>query len=139
MGTIPHNFETASGKRLYRRHSAEFKQAIVEQSYAPGASVARLAQCHQINANQIFAWRKWARDQRAPAQDGSEHATVFLPITVAKTAGERDDAAPKRTGADRPKAEPIDRIDVTIGAVHLAIHGRPDLTTLRAVLAQLLR
>ena len=82
MCTISHNLETASSKRLYRRHSAEFKQAIVEQSYAPGASVERIAQRHQINANQIFAWHKWAGDQRAPAQDGCEHATVFLPISV---------------------------------------------------------
>ncbi len=56
MGTIPHNFEAACGKRSYRRHSLEFKQSVVEQSYAAGASVARLAQQYQINANQIFAW-----------------------------------------------------------------------------------
>ena len=139
MGTIPHKFETAGGKRRpYRQHSAEFKQSVVEQSYVAGASVARLAQLHQINANQIFAWRKWARDQRASAQAGAEQATVFLPITISETSG-KDDVSPKLSDVDSANAEHSNRIEVTVGAARLAIHGSPDPVTLRAVLTQLLR
>jgi transposase len=139
MGTIPHTFETAGGKRPYRRHSSEFKQTIVEHSYAAGASVARLAQLHQINANQIFAWRKWVRDQRTPAQAGPESAAVFLPITVSQNSGERADALPEQMRADSSDAKLTDRIELTVGAARLSIHGAPDASTLRAVLAQLLR
>ena len=41
----------------YRRHSIEFKRAVVEQSLQPGASVSRLARQHDVNANQIFGKR----------------------------------------------------------------------------------
>ncbi|TXH82111.1 MAG: hypothetical protein E6Q80_15975 [Thauera aminoaromatica] len=41
-----------------RRHTTEFKRAVVKQSRQPGASVSRLAHPHDINAKQIFAWRK---------------------------------------------------------------------------------
>lgn len=136
MGTIPHKFETDLSKRIYRRHTAEFKQSVVEQSYAPGASVARLAQQHQINANQIFAWRKLARDQHARTQSGSEHGAVLLPVTIADEAVE-DATASKMISATH--AQSIGSIEVTIGAARIVIHGRADSLTLRAVLAQLLR
>ena len=142
MGTIPHKFETASGKRSYRRHSTEFKQSVVEQSYAAGASVARLAQQHQINANQIFAWRKWARDQTALAPDSAKDAAVFLPITVIHETDEPTAAATRAgatVGTEMPAVKPAERIEVAIGAARLVIHGAPDAATLRALLAQLLR
>ena len=43
-------------KRQYR--SAELKRQIVEETLAPGASVARVARAHGVNANQVFAWRR---------------------------------------------------------------------------------
>ena len=48
----------------YRRHTIAFKRAVVEQSLQPGASVSRLARLHDINANQIFAWRKAYQEGR---------------------------------------------------------------------------
>ena len=42
----------------YRRHSLEFKRALVEMAMQPGVSVARLAREHGVNANQVFSWRK---------------------------------------------------------------------------------
>jgi transposase len=34
------------------------KRQIVEETLAPGASVARVARAHGVNANQVFAWRR---------------------------------------------------------------------------------
>jgi transposase len=34
------------------------KRRIVEETLAPGASVARVARAHGINANQVFGWRR---------------------------------------------------------------------------------
>ncbi len=64
----------------YRRHSIEFKRAVVEQSLQPGASVSRLARLHDINANQIFAWRK-------AYHEGLLGAAAFVPIILADTDG----------------------------------------------------
>ena len=41
-----------------RRCDEAFKRALVEQTLAPGASVARIAREHGINANQLFTWRR---------------------------------------------------------------------------------
>ena len=116
---------------------------MVEQSYAAGASVARLAQHHQINANQIIAWRKRSRDQRALAPDSAKDVAVFLPITVIDEVGRPTAAAPilraAKVGTDIPAVKAADRIEVAIGAALLVVHGAPDSATLRAVLAQLLR
>ena len=136
MGTTPHKFETDLSKRIYRRHTAEFKQSVVEQSYAPGASVARLAQQHRINANQIFAWRKWARDHQHSVQSGNEQAAVLLLVTVVQESGEHVAASTIPGAAD---ARATGSIEVTIGAARIVIHGRADPVTLRADLAQLLR
>jgi transposase len=46
----------------YKRHPAAFKRAEVEASFAPGASVSRVAREHDINANQVFLWRKLHQD-----------------------------------------------------------------------------
>ena len=41
-----------------RRYDTAFKRALVEQTLAPGSSVARIAREHGINANQLFKWRR---------------------------------------------------------------------------------
>jgi transposase len=46
----------------YKRHPVAFKRAVVEASFAPGASVSRVAREHDINANQVFLWRKLYQD-----------------------------------------------------------------------------
>ena len=52
--------EAASVRRGGRRQrfSLEHKRQMVEATLVPGASVARVARDHGVNANQVFAWRK---------------------------------------------------------------------------------
>jgi len=63
----------------YRQHPLEFKRALVALSLQPGASVARIARDHGVNANQVFSWRRLYNEGRAratasgyPPQRGSE-------------------------------------------------------------------
>jgi len=44
-----------------RRRSVDEKRRIVEKTLEPGASVARVARAHGLNANQVFAWRRQHR------------------------------------------------------------------------------
>ena len=44
-----------STKRIHR--TAEEKRRIVEATLVPGASIARVAREHGVNANQVFQWR----------------------------------------------------------------------------------
>ena len=47
---------------LRRRHSAQLKALVLEQCVAPGASVAKVAMSHGVNANFVHGWRKLARE-----------------------------------------------------------------------------
>ena len=49
--------ELAGAVQRQRRSIAE-KRRIVEETLAEGASVARIARAHGVNANQVFGWRR---------------------------------------------------------------------------------
>jgi transposase len=121
---------TLVGHRRNRRHTEEFKRALVEQSYLPGCSVARLAREHGINANQVFGWRKLFRES------GQKHSgtgtPLMLPVIVTAASLERS------VTTTAPAARPCASLELVVGKARLTVTGNPDITTLRAVLAQLL-
>src|SRR6478735_771715 len=45
-----------------RRYSKEMKAQVIAQCDLPGASVAKVAMTHGINANVVHGWRKIARE-----------------------------------------------------------------------------
>ena len=47
---------------LRRRHSAQLKALVLEQCAVLGASVAKVAMSHGLNANIVHGWRKLARE-----------------------------------------------------------------------------
>jgi transposase len=55
------------------------KREIVAASLAPGASVSVVARRYDVNANQVFSWRKRYPD----GADGSTEVTRLLPVTIA--------------------------------------------------------
>ncbi len=52
----------ASKSEPRRRHSASLKMQVVAECDVPGASVARVAMAHGVNANLVHKWR---REQQA--------------------------------------------------------------------------
>ena len=53
---------TSGGPRARRRWPVAEKRRIVLESFEAGASVSVVARRHDVNANQVFAWRKLYRD-----------------------------------------------------------------------------
>jgi transposase len=53
----------AGGEKRRMRSKAE-RRRIVEETLEPGASVARVARAHGVNANQVFKWRTLYREGR---------------------------------------------------------------------------
>ena len=53
---VPKDRESAVVLKRQRRSIAE-KRRIVEETLVEGASVARVARAHGVNANQVFYWR----------------------------------------------------------------------------------
>ena len=63
-----------------RRRSLEEKRRIVEETLESGASVARVARRHAVNANQVFYWRKKYREGRL----GKGRSSNPLPVAVSE-------------------------------------------------------
>lgn len=76
------------GRRRRRRHSAEFKAAVIQECMRPGVSMAAVALAHSLNANML---RKWVIDaehalppapKAAPRQDDPVIAPTFVPLAL---------------------------------------------------------
>lgn len=113
--------------RKYRHHALAFKREVVEQSLAPTASVAKLAQEHGINANQIFAWRKAYRDGRL--DEGSSGRLIAVQVTDTSQACTRPVPV---NGRDAPK------LSLTVGSAVLEVAGDVSPVLLRAAIDALL-
>jgi transposase len=73
---------TATGRRRNRSWPETLKREIVAASFVPGSSVSEVARHYDVNANQVFNWRKVYRDDpRAAAVPSS--APVLIPVMVA--------------------------------------------------------
>jgi transposase len=127
--------ESAEAKvaRKYRRRTPEEKRRIVEETLSSGRSVAEIARVHEVNANQVFDWRRQYLEGRLnpTAQDSA------LPPVVVHEPGndtiEEPVAEPER---ETPASGTI-CVHLTRGDIH--IEGRVDADTLRMVIECLSR
>jgi transposase len=111
-----------------RRHPMEEKRRIVEETLKPGASVARVARAHGINANQVFTWRRLYRQGLLERASGK--AAELLPVHIIEEANQ---AARSRSASRTP----LGLIQVELPKGHLRINGRVDIDALRVVLEKL--
>jgi transposase len=103
---------------------------VVEETLEPGASVAKVALRHGVNANQVFQWRRLYRDGKlgtAPA-----NAIKLLPVSVSED-------------EPLPMSEPVPVAPPSSGAIHIelpgevriSVEGSVDPAVVRAVLKSL--
>lgn len=112
------------GKRRYR--SALERQRIVEETLQPGASVAIIARAHEVNANQVFCWRKLYRQGQLEAK---LNPAELLPVRISdNTRGDIRKLAKKEAGG---------AILIELGNARVRIEGAPDPTSIRATLTAL--
>ena len=64
--------EVITGPARRRRWSTDRKLRIIEESYAPGASVSEVARRHGVAANLLFRWRKLLADGGTAAVGSDE-------------------------------------------------------------------
>ena len=62
-----------------RRYGAGVKAQVQAESDEPGASVAKIAMAHGINANVVHRWRQLARKSPVAIKPGN---SVFVPVTL---------------------------------------------------------
>lgn len=122
----------AAPKTLKRRkYSIAEKRRIVEESFQPGSSVARVARAHEINANQVFSWRRLYQRGRLGGNVRPAPAAELVPVTITDTP-----AAP--LPAPTPSSLPAGMIQLQLPRGRLRIEGAVDPHALRIVLECLL-
>ena len=80
MSTKPVMGTTGTGLRRNRSWPEALKREIVAASLAPGSSVSVVARQYDVNANQVFSWRKRYRDDGRHLSGPS--AAQLIPVIV---------------------------------------------------------
>ena len=125
---------SATARGHYRQHPLEFKRALVALSLEPGASVARIARAHGVNANQVFSWRRqYQRGELVAAvQDARE--VPLLPVQI------HQPHVPAVAGSsgkhEAPTTEDCLEIEFS-GGRHIRVWGRADAEALRTAIREL--
>src|SRR5499425_2111903 len=94
---------TKSGQTRRFRSKQERRQ-IVEETLKPGASVALVARAHDVNANQVFKWRKQYERGRLEVRP----AATLLPVKIS----DAESPPPKLSRKCRPRKSGIIDIDL---------------------------
>jgi transposase len=127
-----------AGKR--RKRSALERLQIVEETLAPGASVARVARSHGINANQVFAWRRLHLDGKLAdrAEPAAKSNTQrLLPVTVSEaehTPGIAASTIPNAAPAPCSSQLSAASIQIQLPKAMVRVEGIADSATLRLIL-----
>jgi transposase len=123
MSTLDHTFKpeastlrrleviTGTGRR--RRFSEDFKAGVVEETLVTGAVVSEVARRHGLTPQQLFGWRRQARQ---PAVVSAETETPkFVPALV-------ETALPEGAAGGRLQRR-TRRVDWTSGMIEVEIEG----------------
>jgi transposase len=120
----------AADRPQRRKHSIAEKRRIVEATLAAGASVARVAREHGVNANQVFGWR---RLYQRGLLGGNVPSVALVPVKV--TEGAATPVPPDAAVA----ATPTGSIQLRLPKGQLRIDGTVDAALLRVLVECLLR
>lgn len=118
-----------------RQHTIEEKLSIVRETHVRGASVATVAHRHNVNPNQVFAWRGLFR-RGLLDPNAAQGSASMLPVKVSTPTvlpTERAGAAePSNRG--RPKGS-TRLIEIKLCNGHsIVLHGRIDAEALARVI-----
>ena len=122
-----------------RQHSLEEKLQIVKETHVVGASVSRVARRHNVNPNQVFAWRQlYRRGLLTP--DAREGGTSMLPVKVSTPTVLPTERA-RRTARETIVTEAgSPGIEIKLSNGHcIVVHGRVDAKALARVIDVLVR
>jgi transposase len=132
MSDVAERSGRTDGRRRRRLWSADEKQVMLAESFAPGASVAQVAQRYGVNANLLFTWRR-QRAAKAPAE--SAKALEFAPVTVVAESEARG-----ARGGDVDAARLAGRMEIVLaGGERIIVGADVDAAALARVVKALTR
>jgi transposase len=113
---------TATRRRRNRSWPEALKREIVAASLVPGASVSVVARRYDVNANQVFSWRRRFRD--VPHAAAVKAASRLVPVMVTPEPGDV---------AKQPSAA-METIEIDVGDYRVRVGSEVDAQALRRVL-----
>jgi transposase len=118
-----------------RQHTIEEKLRIVQETHVRGASVAPVARRHNVNPNQVFAWRQlYRRGLLDP--DAAQETPPMLPVKVSTPTvlpTERAQPSEPRNPGRRKRSSRVIEIKLCNGH-SIVLHGRVDAEALSRVI-----
>ncbi len=93
-------------RRRNKRWPKELKREIVAATYLPGSSVSIVARQYDVNANQVFRWRRLAEKSGSTASSSSS-SSGLVPVTITPE--------PEGKSATRPTTAHSDTIEIEVG------------------------
>ena len=111
--------------RRYRRRTVEEKCQIVRETLVPGRSVAEVARAHEVNANQVFDWRKQYLEGRL---DPKREDGLMLPVVLSEPDEKEKASAQSQTHTSAGV------LRVLFERSEVRIEGQVDLDALRVVM-----
>lgn len=131
--TVVRRLEVISGDVGRRHWPDEVKARIVAESFAPGAVVSVVARRHRLRPQQLFAWRRLAREGQLalPAGAGLE-GVAFAPVVMVPP---NEDRASPPTEAGGSLNEGT--IEIAIGSAVVRVGRGVEGAQLKQVLAAL--
>jgi len=121
--------------RIRRSWSKLERRQIVEETLKPGASVSLVARAHDVNANQVFKWRKQYQQGRLEL----DAETTLLPVKVLDGTQAVQPTAERKSGQRRSGQRRSGIIDIDLGHARVRIEGTADPECIRAALEGLIR
>lgn len=117
-----------SEKRRNRRWPEALKRVIVTATFEPGASVSVVARQYDLNANQVFMWRRLYRDAvEQPASPPGPSTSGLMPVMI------RPD--PEAEGAPSSEGRVSETIEIEVpDGCRVCVGSGFDVPTLRRVL-----
>jgi transposase len=116
--------EVAGQVKKRQKRSVEEKRRIVEETLVAGASVARVARRHAVNANQVFYWRKKYREGLL----GKGPSSKLLPVTLSDSTCNKFASLSSAVGS----------LEIKLSKGTVRVAGNVDVMVLRTVIESLL-
>jgi len=116
--------EVASQVKKRQKRSVEEKRCIVEETFVAGASVARVARRHAVNANQVFYWRKKYHEGQLSKGPSSK----LLPVTLSDST----------CGKSASWSSAVGSLEIKLSKGTVRVAGNVDVVMLRTAIESLL-
>ena len=102
------NVDTNGAKRRRnKRWPKALKREIVAATYLPASSVSVVARQYDVNANQVFRWRRLAEKSGSPRRASSSPSSGLVPVTITPE--------PECVGGTRSIPAASDTIEIEVG------------------------